>query len=315
MLVINKISSHSTIDFAAMELCKYLRMMMTECGNIDIKYDPNSESGFRLGLMQDFGLDTSDAEDTALDDIIYIDTDKDGGVISGDNPRSVLLAVYEYLRQNGCRWLLPGVDGEYIPMKDIEPVKYRHKASLRYRGWCNEGSECQWQLIEAIDFMPKVGLNTFMIEFFIPTHYYSRYYCHTHNEENRPPEPVTNAQILQWKRATEAELSKRSIQLHDIGHGWGCESFGIDSLSSGADEMIDEEQRSFIALVNGERRLPFSAAKNSQFCMSNREARKRVVKSVCDHALTDNSYIHHSTVQFNWSGLWTGQISNDFIVV
>jgi hypothetical protein len=74
---------------------------------------------------------------------------------------------------------MPGVDGEYIPMRDITPVKYRHKPSLRYRGWCNEGSQSQSQLIDAIDFMPKVGMNAFMIEFFIPTHYYSRYYEHT----------------------------------------------------------------------------------------------------------------------------------------
>lgn len=57
--------------------------------------------------MQNFGLDVSDAVDTELDDIIYIKTDERGGIISGDNPRSVLLATYDYLRQNGCRWLFP----------------------------------------------------------------------------------------------------------------------------------------------------------------------------------------------------------------
>lgn len=39
MYTISKITSHSAIDFAAEELRKYLRMMMPECGNIEVKYD------------------------------------------------------------------------------------------------------------------------------------------------------------------------------------------------------------------------------------------------------------------------------------
>ena len=111
MLTINKITSASPVDYAAEELKKYLRMMMPECGDIKVAYNPLAADGFRLGLMQDFGLDVSDAEEPELDDILYIDCDEKGGIIAGDNPRSVLLAVYEYLRQNGCRWLFPGVDG------------------------------------------------------------------------------------------------------------------------------------------------------------------------------------------------------------
>ena len=176
MLTIKKITSDTVIDHAAEELKKYLRMMMPEGGDIKISYSPDAKDGFRLGLMQDFGLDISDAEDAELDDILYIDCDEKGGIIAGDNPRSVLLAVYEYLRQNGCRWLMPTVDGEYIPMQDIKPVKYRHKPSCRYRGWCNEGAEYQANMMDTIDFAPKVGLNVFMLEFRVPTGYYNRYY-------------------------------------------------------------------------------------------------------------------------------------------
>mgnify|MGYP003548931371 CR=1 FL=1 len=71
MLKIYKISSASAIDYAAEELRKYLRMMMPECGNIEIKYDTGARDGFRLGLMQDFGLDISDAKEPDLDDILY----------------------------------------------------------------------------------------------------------------------------------------------------------------------------------------------------------------------------------------------------
>ena len=103
MYNIYKITSNPTVDFAAEELKKYLRMMMPYAGEITIKYAPEAVDGFRLGLMADFGLDTSEARNVELDDILHIDTDAEGGIIAGDNPRSVLLAVYEYLRRNGCR--------------------------------------------------------------------------------------------------------------------------------------------------------------------------------------------------------------------
>ena len=70
---IYKITANPVVDFAAEELKKYLRMMMTEGGAVAIAYDPAATEGFRLGLMQDFGLDVSDVKDTDLDDIIYID--------------------------------------------------------------------------------------------------------------------------------------------------------------------------------------------------------------------------------------------------
>ena len=103
MYRIYKITSNPTVDFAAEELKKYLRMMMPRCGEIEIKYAPEAKDGFRLGLMSDFGLDTSEASDIELDDILHIDTDTEGGIIAGSNPRSVLLAVYRYLTINGCR--------------------------------------------------------------------------------------------------------------------------------------------------------------------------------------------------------------------
>ena len=296
MFFINKITSNATVDYAAEELKKYLRMMMPEGGDVKIAYAPDAKCGFRLGLMQDLGLDVSDVEDTTLDDILYIDCDTEGGIIAGDNPRSVLLAVYEYLRQNGCRWLMPTPDGEYIPMQDIKPVKYRFAPSMRYRGWCNEGAEYQQCMIDAIEFAPKVGMNTFMLEFRIPVSYYRRYYEHIDNQENRPPEPVTPSQVLQWKRQCETEIAKRGLQMHDIGHGWNADPFGIDSsLRSwdGDNELkVPEESRKFLALVNGERKLNGNTPNYTSYCMSNPEARRLFTKCVADYADS------HSNIDF-----------------
>ena len=111
MLHVNKLIAHSTVDFAAEELKKYLRMMMPEGEPVKTAYAPDAVDGFRLGLMKDFGLCTDDVKDPELDDIVYIDCDERGGIIAGSNYRSVLIAVYEYLKKNVCRWLFPGVDG------------------------------------------------------------------------------------------------------------------------------------------------------------------------------------------------------------
>jgi len=297
MLTIKKITSNPTVDFAAEELKKYLRMMMPRCGEIEISYAPEAKDGFRLGLMADFGLDTSEAGDLDLDDILHIDCDTEGGIIAGSNPRSVLLAVYRYLTINGCRWLFPGIDGEYIPMKNIEPTKYHKMADCRYRGQCNEGAEAQHLMIEEIDFTPKIGMNIFMIEFDNPKAYYDRYYNHMHNKENREPEPVNADTVLQWKRQCEAEIAKRGLQFHDMGHGWTAESFGIDTTDGWVKNdtnPIPEESREFVAMTNGERQLWKGVALNTNFCMSNPRARAKVVKKISDYAEASSNvdYLH-----------------------
>ena len=295
MTTINKRSLSSPIDFAAFELKKYLRMMRPDGGSYEIRYDPVSEDGYRLGLLSDFGLDSSEAEDLDLDDLLYVDCGESGGIIAGSNPRSVLLAVYEYLRRLGCRWLFPGVDGEYIPIKNVVPIKFSHKPSMRYRGQCNEGSEYQGAMLDAIDFAPKVGMNVFMTEFFIPNCYYDSYYNHRNNENNREPEPVSPEQVLQWKRECETEMERRGIQFHDIGHGWTCEPLGIDSLNSiMPDDELPDEARRFVAMRGGKRSLFNDRPRHTEFCMSNPEARRRVVNYISDFSASHGTadYLH-----------------------
>ena len=282
MFKINKVTSHTVIDYAAEELKKYLRMMMPEGGDVEISYDPKASDGFKLGVMTDMGLDASDVLNPELDDVIYIETDTRGGTIAGANPRAVLIAVYEYLRRNGCEWLMPGVDGEFIPMRDIVPVKYRHKPSMRYRGNCIEGATSQKILEGFIDFMPKLGLNCFMIQFRNPVEFYKRHYNHYRNTDYRPEEPITDDTSIQWTRRLECEMDKRGIMLHSCGHGWTNDPFGIDSSLGWRtvdDSVIPDEFRDCIALVNGKRTF-FRSPPNTQFCMSNKRARRLFVDYV-----------------------------------
>ena len=184
MYKIKKIRADHVIDFAAEELKKYLRMMMPQKGEIPISFDPAATEGFRLGLLEDFDL-PCESDNVLLDDIVHIDTDECGGILAGSNPRSVLFAVYRFLRLNGCRWLYPGIDGEHVPVAQIAATKYHKLADHRFRGHCKEGAESQQCMLETIAFSPKIGLNTYMIEFDIPKVYYDWYYDHKYNDKIR----------------------------------------------------------------------------------------------------------------------------------
>ena len=300
MLTIYKITPNTVVDFAAEELKKYLRMMMPEAGDIAIVYAfgaPVQENGICLGVMSDFSLDTSDAADVELDDILYIDVDgAQNGVIAGSNPRSVLLAVYRYLRESGCRFLLPGVDGEYIPVCTPPAVKYRKMADCRVRGWCNEGAEFQQSMLAAIDLAPKLGMNVFMTEFVNPKAYYNSYYDHWNNV-NREKEPVSADTTLQWKRACECEMQRRGLQFHDVGHGWTADPFGIDSSEGWAkrdESIIPEGARQYLAEIGGRRGFYKGSPLVTQFCMSNPEARHIVARSVANYAENHRNvdYLH-----------------------
>ena len=296
MYRIHMLRADQVISFAAEELKKYLRMMMPECGDIPVSLAPDAGDGFRLGLAEDFGIAIPEAEDPVLDDVVIIDTDENGGILAGSNPRSVLFAVYRYLKENGCRWLFPGVDGEVIPLADVKAVQYRHKAAHRFRGWCNEGAEFQQNMMETIDFAPKLEMNVYMLEFDIPYTYYRKYYDHLYNEENRPPETVSFMQVKQWKRQCETEIAKRGLQFHDMGHGWTAEPFGISSTvgwQKSTDELPPEKQK-FVAEIGGVRQLFGGVALNTNICMSNPEARSIMVQYIADYAQSHANvdYLH-----------------------
>ena len=292
MYSICKVTACPTVDFAAEEMKKYLRMMMPRCGEISISLNPEAKDGFRIGLMADFGLDMSDAEDIRLDDIIYIEADEQGGIIAGSNPGATLIAVYRYLKFNGCRWLFPGVDGEWIPVVDgLKKVSWRKLADHRYRGQCNEGAEYQQSMMETIDFTPKIGMNTYMLEFDNPYVYYEKYYNHGHNSV-REPEPIDPETILQWKRQCEVEMQKRGLHFHDMGHGWTAEPFGVSSTGGWEQsdpESVPEEAKWYMAMMNGRRDLFRGVALNTNVCMSNPKVRSTMAKYIADYAETQNN--------------------------
>ena len=285
MYQIKKLRDDQTVEFAAFELKKYLRMMMPECGDISICYDPEAKDGFRLGLLEDFGL-PNEAEDVALDDIVHIDTDPEGGILAGSNPRSVLFAVYRFLRLNGCRWLFAGMDGEFIPRKNIEPQKYHKLADYRYRGHTTEGDPSFRQIMDYIDFHPKLELNSYGLTDIHTYHY--RYYKHSNNEMNREPEPVSASLVDQYHVLFQAEILRRGLIIGEGGHSLLPASVGLHYSDRAAyksgEKQVPEEIVPFLALLGGKRALHKNDIYYTNMCMSNPEWRKRFVNTLADFA-------------------------------
>ena len=285
---INRLRNDSAIEYAAQELKKYLRMMMPECGEIDIAYDPDAKTGFRLGFLEDFGL-PNEAEDVVLDDIIHVDTDEEGGILAGSNPRSVLFAVYRMLRENGCRWLYPGPDGDYVPMVEaLQPISYHKAADYRMRGFCDEGSVAQYNMLECIEFYPKLEMNVFAVEWFIPMGYYNRYYAHPYNEANRISEEADENQVTQWRRQCEVEINRRGLILPAIGHGWTCKAFGFNPNNNTKNTYdlgeYDNFDKSMLAMLNGKRDFYRGAPIFTQVCLSRQDVRDKITDMIADYA-------------------------------
>ncbi len=286
MFTISMLQFDPTLSFAAEELKKYLREMMPHKGEIQISVDAEAKTGFRLGLMKDFGLETA-AKDPFLEDEVYIETDTEGGILAGSNPRSVLFAVYRFLKLNGCRFLFPGFDGEYIPKKEIEPQKYRKLADKKLRGHTLEGYPSVEQFQAYIDWHAKEELNA--IGLYNIT-YHNAYYKHRHNK-NRPAEGFDLAIAdTQWRSRHECEIKKRGLIQFSGEHEWLPLALGLDINKRFEYENgtlpIPQEALDGMALLNGKRGPHRGKLYWTNICMSRADLRSKVADEVVKAAET-----------------------------
>jgi len=289
MYKIKKRSLAEPIDFAAEELKKYLRMMMPKCGEIQIFYDPEATDGFRLGLLEDFGLE-NEAKDKMLDDVVHIDTTETGGILAGSNPRSVLFAVYRLLKENGCRFLFPGTDGEYIPQKKVEAVRYHKMADYRFRAHTTEGGPSLEQALLYIDYQTKQELNAYGLAGIHA--YHNRYYNHGFNQKNRTPEPVDPKIIDQWLALCESELIKRGALIRNGGHGLVGEVVGLSvhdrMLYKQKKKACPEEIKPMLAMIDGVRDLRKNDPFYTNLCWSRPDVRTKYAELIADYAEKNN---------------------------
>lgn len=282
-----KLQDSEVIDFSAKELKRYLEMIDNSMNVLIEKSDRfiPSEKGIYLGTIERFGLNEPKVNDPKFDDGIYIDVDLNRGIIAGTNPRSVLLGVYRFLRELGCRWIRPGNDGEIIPKKDLSNVRVKilEQASYRHRGICIEGAVSYQNVADIIDWSPKVGLNSYFIQFREAYTFFDRWYSHINNPL-KEKEPFSIDMARDFVKNLAFEINKRDLLYHAVGHGWTCEPFGIPGLGwEKYDGPIPEDYIQYTAEIGGKRGLWEGIPLNTNLCYSNPKVREIITDSIVEY--------------------------------
>ena len=281
-MIIKTWHENTTVLYAADELKKYLDMMDPGfCDGIDIvnAVSPDKADGvIKLGLLSDFGFDTSDVIDFSCDDVVYIDIVNGSGIIAGSNVRSILLSVYAYLREAGCAFIRPGDDGEIIPERDMSSFSYTYRklADYPFRGECIEGAPSYEHICDTIIWSPKVGMNLFMLEQVVPFNYMSRWYKHKSSTVAKD-ENVSFEDVCKMIKDIELLIKKCGLQLHSLGHGYLLEPYGIKYIDNTIKYELTEEARKDIAFYNGKRELIGNSPNFTHLCYSDKKVRKKLV--------------------------------------
>lgn len=230
------------------------------------------------------GQDPSLGEDPG-DDVIAIDVRGGVGTITGSNERSVLIAAYRYLTELGCRFVRPGPDGEHLPPIDLDrsPVTVRERAALRHRGVCIEGAASLTNLLDLIDWLPKVGMNSYFIQFDSPHVFLRSWYERRTDPAGHVPDYPITERTEAVHRAVLAEIERRGLVHHAVGHGWTSEAIGV--TATGWDAVTGANfPRELVAEVDGVRELWGGVPLNTELCYSRPEVRSAMARAVADHA-------------------------------
>lgn len=268
-------SDNEAIIYAAQELSGYLAKMsgcscepIKSCGTAGLK----NKDGLKVGLFEQFAVQTSGVEDPFLDDEIYIDVTNGQGVVAGINPRSVLLAVYRMLAEAGCVWIRPGADGDHIPEKSLKEINiHSHETpSYRHRGIDFGGLKNREDVLNFIRWAPKLGFNAIFFEGIQP--WKNKFYSNNRPEAGSRTRLYSDDMAQMYYNEAVAEIKKLGLLFHTAGHGFTSAPFGILSSHKGD---ISDDIRQYVAVIDGKRTLRGNFS-DTNLCYSNPKTRELI---------------------------------------
>ena len=223
---------------------------------------------------------------------------KKQGIISGNNERSVLLGVYAYLRDIGIEFLYPGKQGDVIPTissyQEIEKMETRLEADYFHRGICIEGANSLENVLNFIEWMPKMGFNSFFIQFKKPDTFFERWYHHIFNpilEREEKSRRDLDTILEQMIKA----INKRGLMIHRVGHGWTAECLGYDSRGwQQIKGKLSPKVHSMAAMIKGRRELWKGIPANTNLCYSSEIVKEEISQLVVQFAKKEKNldYLH-----------------------
>lgn len=279
--------------FAGRELKKYLDKM---AGEFTVGLCTGKFPKGKRKILLKADASCFSVKDAELDDAYKIDVKNGEGVITASNPRAVLLGVYRLLTEAGCRFIRPGENGEVIPNLPLSElsVSLCDSASFRHRGVVIEGADSVENILDIIDWMMKLGYNSFFTQLKSLDLFFDRYYNHKHNMLLADESPNEDTRELYGRMVTDA-MAKRGILHHAMGHGWTCEAIGVDESEWGKTIFeLSDDIKAMTALVNGERGIKKDNPNMTNLCYSNPKVRRKIVDRVLIYAKAhpDTSALH-----------------------
>lgn len=276
---------NDVMQFAREELDRYFYRLTGETNEIKLEVTANNSRLF--------------------DERLTIDVEKTTGSITGINERSVLFGVYRFLRALGVRFLYPGKGGEIVPEIEAESVSVHidFTPSNRHRGLTIEGACSCEHVANLIDWGFKNGFNAYFIQFRTGYTFFERWY----NRDFNPYEdktPFNDYLAKKINNALRAEIKKRGMIFHAVGHGWTCEPFGIPSRGWDENGEVPKKYENYFALVNGKRGFYKGIPLNTNLCYSNKAVRAAIIDNVVEYA-EENGDV-------NVLHLWLGDNYNNF---
>ncbi|MBQ3048709.1 MAG: DUF4838 domain-containing protein [Oscillospiraceae bacterium] len=287
-LRIARISYDPVVAYASEELKRCLEKMDPSLEIVLLTYPKwraDIKNALWVGMDDALCANLPEVENKELDDAIAIDVDGGVGYITGANPRAVLIAAFRYLRELGAMWVRPN-DGEYLPACTVADrvVKVAEAPSCRHRGICIEGADSVDHVINIIDWMPRVGLNAYFNEFWVPAAFYMGWYK-KHFEKHKINDEITKGDVEGIRDTSIYEMKRRGMLYHVAGHGWTCEPLGIDGIGWGQNTRTDipEETYQYLALTKGKRQFWNNIPLNTNLCYSNPKVRKIMTDAIAEY--------------------------------
>jgi len=282
---IHVLSDDKVSSFAGSELKDYLFRMGCPKLNYELSVDASLSN-------------REECADNELDDWFCFEVNEQKQVIIGNNPRALLLGVYQYLTRIGCRFLRPGKSFEIVPVYHDVTFFYASDsqgAFLRHRGVCIEGCDSIDNVADFLDWLPKIGCNSFFFQFKNPHTFLKRWYCGYYGSPEHQADWTQDNSIQVMQYFNEL-MEERGLLRHRMGHGWTAEVIGAsNAIGWNKEEMeIAEDVRPFIAEVNGKRELHGGVAVNTNLCLSNPKTLECFAEHVMEYIRKnpDTEYLH-----------------------
>lgn len=232
-------------------------------------------------------------------DQIAIELHEGKGCIRSNSKIGVLIALYRFFHEFGVRFLRPGRENEVFTQLSEEDflkkeICIEETASFKHRGVCIEGADSYDNLRNFIDWLPKIGMNTFFIQFENPYSFFKRWYEHEFNPyAEKEAFSVEIAQKLSDQ--IDDEMKKRGVVHHRVGHGWTGEVLGYSSKYGWESGLtLPEEKKPLVAELHGKRELFETAPILTSLDFANPEVGNRMVELIVNYAKErqDVDYLH-----------------------